>query len=121
MAAAAVRSLKPVIIILCVAALVVGALCLRDYLTRKRAFAERTACVGTLIRLRMTKLLYAEDHGLTNGAVIPDEVVWRENGLVEHCHSGGRYSINAVGVDPSCSYTGVVRWSGRLWRHAWPK
>ena len=115
------RRLRSIIIVLCVAALVVGALFLRDDLARKRGFAQRTACVGSLIRIRLTKLVYAEEHGLTNGAVIPDEVIWRENGRIERCGAGGRYSINAIGEYPSCSYTGVVRWSGRLWRHVWPE
>jgi hypothetical protein len=115
------RPLKAIILILCAAAVVIGALWSRDSLTRKRAFAERTACVGSLNRIRLTKLVYSEDHNLTNSAVIPDEIIWRENGVTERCHSGGQYSINAVGVDPSCSYTGVVRWSGRLWRHVWPE
>lgn len=101
--------------------LIGGAFFLHDYLTRKRNFHERTACVGSLVRIRLTKLVYAEDRGLTNGAVIPDEVVWRENGVVERCLSGGRYSINAIGVNPSCSYGEVVRWSGRLWRHGLPE
>lgn len=106
--------MKRVIIILTVAVLLGGAIFVVHYLTRKGALAKRTACVGSLIRIRLTKLVYAADNGMTNGAVIPDEVIWRENGLVERCHSGGQYSINAVGVNPSCSYTGVVQWSGRL-------
>ena len=107
-------------IILCVVAVAGGGLWLRDYLARKRAYAERTVCVGSLIRIQGTKMAYAYQHGLTNGTVIADEIIWRENTVVEHCESGGRYSINTVGEDPSCSYTGVVRWSGRLWRHALP-
>ena len=82
----AVRHLRPGIIILCVVALAVGALLLRDYLIRKRAFAERTACVGSLIRLRLTKPVYVEKHGLTNGVVIPNEVFWSETGVVERRH-----------------------------------
>lgn len=109
------------IIFICLVVVGVGTFWSLDYLARRRGFAERTACVGSLIRMRLTKELYAEHHGLTNGAVIPDEVFWRENGAVEHCPAGNHYSINAVGVDPSCSYPVVVRWSGRLWRHVWPE
>jgi len=111
--------LKRYIILLSVVAIGIGAFLVRDYLSRKRAFAQRTACVGSLIRIRLTKELYAQEHGLTNGATISDDVVWRENRSVERCFSGGSYSINPVGVYPSCSYTGVVRWSGRLWSHEW--
>jgi hypothetical protein len=113
------RHVKPGIILLTVVAVGVGALLLRDYLSRKRAFAQRTACVGSLIRIRLTKEFYAQEHSLTNGATISENDVWRENGHVERCFSGGRYSINPVGVYPSCSYTGVVRWRGQLWSHKW--
>jgi hypothetical protein len=89
-----------------------------DYLRRERQFFERTACVGSLLRIKLTKAVYAEEHGLTNGAMIPDDVVWRENRQTERCLSAGHYSINSVGVPPSCSYTGVVRWAGRLWTHS---
>lgn len=105
------------VIVLCAGAIAVGGVVSLDYLHRKRQFAKRTACVGSQIRIHLTKRAYADEHGLTNGAVIPDEVIWRENRLTERCSSGGRYSINAVGVSPSCSYIGVVRWHGRLWTH----
>ena len=111
------RHAKSCIILLSVVAVGGGAFFLRDYLSRKRAFAERTACVGSLTRIRLTKTLYEQDHSLTNGAAISGDVVWRENGHVERCPSGGLYSINPVGVYPSCSHTGVVRWHGRLWSH----
>ena len=116
--------LKPLILVCGALALAMVWLFVGDSLARKRSFAERTACVGTLTRLRLAKTLYADEHGLTNGAAIPDDLVWQLNdlvwqlnGVVEHCRSGGRYAINGVGMDPTCSFTGVVRWSGRLWRH----
>lgn len=110
---------KPFIILLGAVAVGVGVFLLRDYLSRRRGFAERTACVGSLIRIRLTKELYEQDHSLTNGATISLDVVWKENGHVERCSSGGQYSVNPVGVYPSCSYTGVVRWRGQLWSHKW--
>ena len=88
-----------------------------DYFHRQRQFEERTACVGSLVRIHLTKLVYADEHGLTNGTIVPDDVIWRQNGQVERCFTGGRYSVNPVGVYPSCSFTGVVRWGGRLWTH----
>jgi hypothetical protein len=114
-----VRRVKPFIILLSIVVIGIGAFLIWDYLARKRAFAERTACVGSLVRIRLVKEIYAEEHGLTNGAIVPEDVIWRENGHVERCWSGGGYSINPVGVYPSCSHTGVVRWSGRLWNHEW--
>ena len=113
--------MKKGITILCVGVLLGGAFFASDYFARKRAFAQSTACVGSLVRIRLTKLVYAEEHSLTNGIVIPDQVVWLQNGGVERCGAGGRYSINAVGEYPSCSYTGVVRWGGQGWRHVWPQ
>jgi hypothetical protein len=111
------RTSRRIILWACIAGVVIGGLWARAHFVAKRGFAERTACVGTLTRLRLAKAFYAQEHGLTNGAAIPDEAVWRENGRVEQCGSGGHYSINVVGVDPSCSYTAVVRWSGQMWRH----
>lgn len=98
-------------------ALVVAGALLSDYLHRKRQFAVRTTCVGTQVRLILAKEMWAHDHGLTNGAVIPEAAVWQQNGRVERCFAGGHYSINPVGVFPSCSYTCIVRWRGRLWTH----
>jgi hypothetical protein len=92
-----------IVVALFLAAIAVGVVLSFDYLQR-RQIAKRTSCLGSLNRIRLTKLAYAEDHGLTNGAVIPEEVIWRENRLVERCYSGGHYSIKPVGVDPSCSY-----------------
>jgi hypothetical protein len=106
-----------IVVALCLAAIAVGGVLSFDYLQR-RQIAKRTACLGSLNRIRLTKLVYAEEHGLTNGAVIPDEVIWRENRLIERCFSGGHYSINPVGVDPSCNYTGLVRVHGRLLGHS---
>ncbi len=109
------RSIPVILVVL--AALAIAGVFLSDYLHRERQFAERTACVGTQVRLNLAKELYAHDHGLTNGVVIPEAAVWRENGRVERCFAGGHYSINPVGVFPSCSYTGIVRWHGHLWTH----
>ena len=100
-----------------VVALAVVAVSVSDYVYRKRQFAERTPCIGAQVRVNLAKRLYAHDHGLTNGAGIPEAEVWRENGGVERCSGGGHYSINPVGVFPSCSYTGAVRWRRRLWTH----
>jgi hypothetical protein len=95
-----------------------------DYFKRKRRFSERTACIGTLIRLNLAKVVYAEDHGLTNGAVVPDEVIWRQEGGVHQCFSGGTYLINpvvcllrAVTLAPcgGAVATGRINGARRLW------
>jgi hypothetical protein len=105
------------VVLVAVAAISLGGAVSFDYLKRGRGFAQRTACVGSQVRINLTKHAYAVEHGLTNCAIIPDEVIWRENNHTEQCFSGGQLSINPVGVPPSCSFTGVVRWRGRLWSH----
>ena len=106
-----------IIVALCVGAIAVGGVVSFDYFHRMRQNGVRESCAGSLIRINLTKLVYAHYNGLTNGAVIPDDVIWRENQHIERCGTGGHYSINPVGVYPSCSYTGVVRWQGRLRTH----
>ena len=103
------------------AALCAAGVVYADYRQRDRQFFERTACVGSLVRLHLAKECYAEEHHLTNGAPIPEGALWPAYGSSESCLSGGRYSVNCVGTDPSCSYTGTVRWKGRLWRHELPR
>jgi hypothetical protein len=106
-----------IVVALCLAAIAVGGVSSFDYVQR-RQIAKRTACRGSLNRIRLTKLVYADEHGVTNGAAIPGEVIWRENRLIERCFSRGHYSISPVGVDPSYSYTGLVRVHGRLLGHS---
>jgi hypothetical protein len=108
-----------VITLVCVAVIGAAMVVSVDYFHRNREFAKRTACIGTLIRLNLAKVVYAQDHGLTNGAVVPEGEIWSQEGGVHRCFSGGEYLINPVGVSPSCSYTGSVRWQGRHWTHQW--
>jgi hypothetical protein len=89
-----------------------------DRFHRKRQFQMQVACIGNLVCIELTKLAYATEHGLTNGAVIPEDVIWREHGHVGRCFAGGNYSVNPVGVAPSCSYTGFVHWHGHILRHS---
>lgn len=110
--------LRLYIIILGVGAVVVAGLIAYGHFHRKRQFQMQVACIGNLVCIELTKLAYADEHGLTNGAVIPDEVIWRENEHVERCFAGGHYSVNPVGVVPSCSYTGLVHWHGHVLRHS---
>ena len=107
--------------VLIAGALGVAGVVFYDYHQRERQFFERTACVGSLERIKLAKAVYADDHHLTNGVLIPDGVLWPAYGSTERCLSGGHYSVNPVGISPSCSYTGIVRWGGRLWSHELPK
>jgi hypothetical protein len=103
------RRFKPYMVGFCAMAIALGAFPVRDRLARKYAFAERTACAGALARLPIAQELYASEHGLTNGAFIPDDLVRRENGMAERSVSGGHCSINPMGVLPACSCSGGVR------------
>jgi hypothetical protein len=115
------RRLKPIMLVLCLAVFAVGAFVISDYHARKRGFAERTACVGNLVRIRLAKEIYADEHGLTNGTLVPEAYILREAGIARHCPSGGRYIVHHAGERPTCSHTGVIQWNGRHWRHAYPE
>jgi hypothetical protein len=92
----------------------------------KAAFARRTACVGSLTRICLSKELVAKELGLTNGAAIPAGALQRIAGQVpEVCPDGGSYVINPVGVMPQCTFTNVCytwkfnRQTMRFERRAW--
>ena len=86
---------------------------------RRLRFAQRTSCVGNLVRLNLAKLVYTEEHGLTNGSMIPPQVIFTNIALRPPlCRMGGTYSVNAVGTTPTCSYTGTIRWKAMTWKHS---
>lgn len=85
---------------------------------RRLRFAQRTACVGNLVRLDLAKIFYAEEHGLTNGSMIAPQAVLTNLGPTPRCRMGGNYSLNAVGTASTCSYTGTIRWNEMTWRHS---
>src|SRR6185436_16111299 len=63
---------------------------------QKTGMAERTACVGRLVRLRLAKSGCRDDLGLAEGDTIPPEVLskaWR----AERCPSGGAYIAGKIG------------------------
>lgn len=76
----------------------------------QRAFAERTACVGNLVRIRLAKIAYQEEKGLPDGARIPADALaihlFRPLEQIR-CPNGGTYRIGVAGVTPECSHTNV--------------
>lgn len=81
---------------------------------QKRAFAQRTHCVGNLAHIRMAKDASQKELGLPDGVPIPKEAV--DKFLAElgggslsayKCPSGGTYHIGSVGTPPECTYTNV--------------
>jgi len=81
---------------------------LSSYVSQRRAFAERTHCVGNLIQIRIAKSLYVQDMHLVDGSPIPPNAL---NTYLSappsqyRCSSGGSYIIGSVGVTPTCTYT----------------
>lgn len=112
------------------------ALCFVAYSLRvqRRAFAERTHCVGNLVHLRLAKSMCQEDLRLADGDPVPDQALNRA--LVKYlskplalyrCPSGGTYLVGNAGAAPRCSYTNTcytydfdilgLRVQRRTWTH----
>ncbi|HMO64396.1 MAG TPA: hypothetical protein PKE47_04085 [Verrucomicrobiota bacterium] len=108
--------MKPIMLVLCPAALAVEVFAISDHRVRKRGFAERTACVGNLVRIRLAKESCANEHGSTNGASIPEDSILREAGIAHHCPSGGRYLVHRPGEGPTLAtqtlFSGVANFGG---------
>jgi hypothetical protein len=94
----------------------------------KRAAYQRQLCAGVLNDIRMAKSFAEEELGLTNGDIVPENVLSKYLDRREHvCPCGGRYLINPVGANPQCTFTGVYHtWSldwktlrvqRQTWRH----
>ena len=73
-----------------------------------RETSRAKACVSNLKQIDAAKEQWAMDHDATNGgAVVDSEVNGYIKGGAPHCPSGGTYTYNAVGTDPTCSVGGT--------------
>lgn len=74
----------------------------------KRAAADRDACIRNLHELDTAKQKWALENNKTDVDVptARDLLPYLPNGLFPVCPAGGTYSINAVGLPPTCSIPG---------------
>lgn len=97
------------------AMLAASAVLIGRHVHNKREFQARTSCVSNLHHISMFKKLYAQKHELTNGTSVTfSDVMSEEDRSRYRCRKGGTYTINAIGIAPSCSYTQAV-WHKRYW------
>ena len=74
---------------------------------RMRANDARQSCLENLALITAAKERYAVDYDLKNGAAIPLALLIKEGKLLKTdpvCPSGGKYTVNPLGVAPTCSY-----------------
>lgn len=101
--------------------------CVAMHWHTRRKFVKRTVCVSNLIILRMDKVQYAEENGLTNGT----QVTWEDLELIRQkrelrCPKGGDYLLNPTGENPFCTYSNDVytyrlkgwKFQKLKWKHA---
>lgn len=74
--------------------------------TRSISTEKTTKCLSNLRVISGAKAYYAREHGLSQGAQIPEEVLLKMGVWPKTCPAGGTYRINPVGVDPECTVLG---------------
>jgi hypothetical protein len=76
--------------------------------TAASAEAGRDACIANLHALQVAKAQWALENTKTATDVPTEQdlVIYLQGGAMPICPAGGTYSINAVGVAPSCSIPG---------------
>lgn len=124
----ACRAILAVIIVLAISAWLL-------HRQQRRAYAERTHCVGNLGFIKLAKSACQDELGLADGEPIPEkalERVFQEDlgkpMALNKCPSGGRYIVGNVGTLPTCTYTNVtITWEfqkdppwfkRRVWKHS---
>jgi predicted RNA-binding Zn-ribbon protein involved in translation (DUF1610 family) len=65
--------------------------------------SERNECISCLRLIDSGKAAVAQKKGLKQGDVIDLESLAKEHAWPYRCPSGGKYSINRVGENPTCS------------------
>ena len=77
---------------------------------RARATAQTNACINNLRIIDAAKQQWALENDKTADAIPPaqDLLPYFRGGIFPVCPSGGGYTINAVGVPPTCSIPGHV-------------
>jgi hypothetical protein len=73
------------------------------------ANSDRAACLGVLAVIESAKMSYQEDHAVTNGTRVTEKDIeqYVEGGFIRlKCPSGGKISLNPIGVSAECSIHG---------------
>jgi prepilin-type N-terminal cleavage/methylation domain-containing protein len=72
---------------------------------KARTTAQQKACIANLKQIDAAKEQWALEAKMTQGAASDDTVVntYLKNSARPDCPSGGTYTYNAVGVNPSCN------------------
>jgi len=65
----------------------------------------KNACINNLRWIDEAKEALALERKLTNGALVTEDQVRAclKDGVIPRCPQGGKYSINPIGEDPTCS------------------
>jgi hypothetical protein len=85
------------------------------------AFSFRTHCVGNLYQIYSSKSLLQTDRSVPAGTLVRPSDIEPYLGVSFsrlQCPDGGNYSLGAIGAEPTCSHTNVVRFGGRDWFHS---
>jgi len=74
------------------------------------ADAERNQCINNLRQIDAAKNEWALENNKPDGSVPTEQdiVQYLKNNVLPICPSGGTYTLNAVGVPPTCSISGHV-------------
>ena len=83
---------------------------LQEIQAQDEASAERRVCIANLKEIADAKAAWAVENNKSADAVpkADDLLPYLPDGIFPACPSGGLYSINAVGVPPTCSIPGHV-------------
>ncbi len=95
------------IIIILAVGLAVGGVCYLRIRRDEAAVRWRSACINNLRWIAGAKDLLARERELKPGAVVGDEAVaaYVVDGWPS-CPAGGKYTVNAIGQNPTCSIAG---------------
>jgi multidrug resistance efflux pump len=76
--------------------------------SENQAASERNTCIANLRQIDSAKLQWAADNNktLTDTPAAQDLAAYLPGGVFPVCPSGGSYTINSVGLPPSCSIPG---------------
>jgi hypothetical protein len=98
------KSLRIIVVVAIVAFVAVAIL---DIVMSPRAKIGGSSCYPNLEDIQRAKMLYAEDHNLTNITVFTKEQLlpYCSGHKWPQCPRGGEYSIGALHESPRCSYS----------------